>query len=173
MSKFYQCENFYPFLRNPQKYLREDKKIVARSGLEQEKFRSFDSNPNILAWNSENIIIPYNKPIFDGAGKLIKFEVRKYYVDVYLVAKNKDIIEEYLAEIKPLSQVHIPVKPKRKGKKTTKNYLNKMCTWYVNMAKWTTSKKYADMLRKKYNRNIDFIIITEKDTIRLEDVITK
>lgn len=160
-SKFYSCQNYYSYLKFPEKYLREDHKLTARSGLEITYFNKFDRNKNIIEWNSESIAIPYNKPTFDGYGKIIGCERKNYMVDVYIKIMNNGIVQEILGEIKPYDQLFKPEEPKRKTTKSQKNYINKKCTWMINMAKWEMAEKFVENIRKRYNRNIHFMLFTE------------
>ncbi len=77
---------------NSQKYIGKGKPTY-RSGWELKFFRWADLNENILAWGSENIIIPYLNPL-DG-------KVHRYFVDNYVVIKEGENIKKYLIEIKP------------------------------------------------------------------------
>ena len=52
-------------------------KAVYRSGLELKFFRFCDTNPNVLKWGSENVVVPYKSPLDN--------RVHKYYVDNYWV----------------------------------------------------------------------------------------
>ena len=74
-------------------------------------FRWADLNENILAWGSENIIIPYVNPLDD--------KVHRYFVDNFIVFKDKDgNNNKFLIEIKPSKQTQRPVKTKYKKQKT-------------------------------------------------------
>ena len=168
---FYKCDNYYPLLKNPQKYLREDSKLTARSGLEIDYFKKFDRNKNILEWNSENIIVPYEKPMFDKFGNFKGTQTRKYIVDVYIKIRNKKgIVEEILGEIKPKTQVFKPRLGKRKTAKGKKNFINEKIRWFINISKWTAVEKLVSDIRKSRNRNIRFKIFTESDVLDLEEI---
>lgn len=119
---------------------------VYRSGWELKFFRWCDCNPNILAWNSEGVIIPYKSPL-DG-------RIHRYFVDGLITIKESTGAKTYLIEIKPSSQVKAPEKKKYK-RKTTMIYEQK--TWVVNQAKWEAAGKWA---KKK---GIEFKILTEKE----------
>lgn len=169
---FYQCKNFYSYLKHPEKYLREDKVITARSGLEMDYFKKFDMNASIISWDSENIVIPYPKPIFDNVGHIIKYENRKYYPDIYLKVRKKDgSIEEIIGEIKPMKQVIKPELGKRNTEKGKKNFINEKCRWYINALKWKAANGYAKIIREKYNRNINFYIFTENKIVDFKDIL--
>lgn len=131
---------------NTSKYIGNSDPIY-RSGWELKFFRWADLNENIIAWGSENIIIPYISPL-DG-------KVHRYFVDNFIVFKNKDGKKsKFLIEIKPSKQVTKPVTTKGK-RRTTILYEQK--TWVVNQAKWEAAKRWAN--KKGY----EFLILTEKE----------
>lgn len=131
---------------NPQKYIGSSNPIY-RSGWELKFFRWADLNENIIAWGSENIIIPYVSP-FDQ-------KVHRYFVDNFIVFKDKDgNKKKFLIEIKPSSQVARPEYSKRK-KQSTMVY--EQTTWVTNQAKWEAAKKWAE------KKNCQFLILTEKE----------
>jgi hypothetical protein len=131
---------------NTEKYLGKTNPVY-RSGWELKFFRWADTNPNILAWGSENIIIPYINPLDQ--------KVHRYFVDNFIVFKDKDgNKQKLLIEIKPSKQTIQPVTTKGKHKKTI---LYEQTTWITNQAKWTAAKEWA---KKK---NMEFIILTEKE----------
>jgi hypothetical protein len=120
---------------------------IYRSGWELRFFRWADMNENILAWGSENIIIPYVSPV-DG-------KVHRYFVDNFVVFKDKDgNKQKFLIEIKPSKQV---AKPLAHGNKKKSTILYEQVTWITNQAKWGAAKKWAE--KKGYQ----FIILTEKE----------
>ena len=131
---------------NTSKYIGNSDPIY-RSGWELKFFRWADLNENIIAWGSENIIIPYISPL-DG-------KVHRYFVDNFIVFKNKEGKKsKFLIEIKPSKQVAKPVSTKGK-RRTTILYEQK--TWVINQAKWEAAKRWAD--KKGY----EFLILTEKE----------
>ena len=119
---------------------------VYRSGWELKFFRWCYCNPNIVAWNSEGVIIPYQSPL-DG-------RIHRYFVDGLISIKESTGTKTYLIEIKPSSQVKAP-QPKKYKRKSTMLYEQK--TWVVNQAKWEAAEKWA---KKK---GIEFKILTEKE----------
>jgi hypothetical protein len=131
---------------NTSKYIGNSDPIY-RSGWELKFFRWADLNENIIAWGSENIIIPYISPL-DG-------KVHRYFVDNFIIFKNKEGKKnKFLIEIKPSKQVVKPVSTKGK-RRTTILYEQK--TWVINQAKWEAAKRWAD--KKGY----EFLILTEKE----------
>jgi len=131
---------------NSQKYIGSGNPTY-RSGWELKFFRWADLNENILAWGSENIIIPYVNPLDD--------KVHRYFVDNFIVFKDKDgNNNKFLIEIKPSKQTQRPVKTKYKKQKTIL-YEQKM--YIQNTAKCEAANKWAK--KKGYK----FLIITEKE----------
>lgn len=142
MAKFYKSK-FTP--RNPQKYLGDPTNIISRSSWELKCMNHFDTSSNIIAWNQEEIVIPYRSPK-DG-----KFH--RYFIDFLIVTNDKDgnrIIT--LVEVKPKKQT---IPPTKQGKKK-KNYLYEAMRYAINKAKW----EYAEAYCKKKGWN--FVIMTEE-----------
>jgi hypothetical protein len=118
-----------------------------RSGWELKFFRWADTNENVVAWGSENIIIPYINPLDN--------KVHRYFVDNYVVFKDKEgNKKKFLIEIKPSKQVE---KPSSRGNKKQSTVLHEQVTWVTNQAKWEAAKKWAD------KKGCQFIILTEKE----------
>jgi hypothetical protein len=86
-----------------------------------------DNHPDILQWNSEEIVIPYRSPV-DGM-------MHRYFPD--FLVKTKDVT--MIIEIKPKKQTIPPKKPK----KVSRQYLNEVMTWGVNEAKWKAAQEYC------------------------------
>lgn len=110
----------------------------------------FDRNPDVLEWNSEEIIIPYFSPL-DG-------KAHRYFPDFWIKVKTKTgVLAEHLIEVKPHDQTIAP-KKLVDGKKPTKRYLEEVETYIRNRAKWQASEAYC----KK--RDLTFQILTEKNS---------
>jgi hypothetical protein len=130
---------------NPGKYLGDVGKIRFLSSWEL-RFQSFcDTNPNIIAWSSETIYVPYYHPIK---------KKQCHYIPDFLI-KYKDSKGNVFIEI-------IEIKPaKEAGLTKTKNaYDLAMIT--VNRAKWAAAEAFC------VKRNIKFRVITELDMFRTE-----
>ena len=138
-SRFKQGQ-FIP--KHPEKYVGRVDKIRYMSSYELEMHMFLDSNPNVLNWSSEEIVIPYVKPT-DG-------KVHRYYIDYWVryVDDNGEIKEELL-EVKPKAQTRQP-------RKNHKHFLHEQVTYAVNLAKWEAAKKYAD------RNGMIFRIVTER-----------
>ena len=121
---------------NPSKYLGDPSNIVFRSGWERIYFIKCDRNTNIVAWASEELIIPYYSTVDKRA--------RRYFPDVLLHVRKEDgSIEKTLVEIKPYKETIKPVMPKRMTKKTRARMLEEHITYQRNMDKWEAASKYC------------------------------
>lgn len=89
--------------RNPNKYRGDPTNIIYRSGWELKVMMSFDHDPSVLEWSSEETIIPYMSPR-DGA-------YHRYFPD-FKVRLKEGI---FLVEVKPLKDLS-PSKSKNKQK---------------------------------------------------------
>lgn len=109
--------------------------------------QKFDSHPDVLEWNSEEIIIPYRSPI-DG-------RVHRYFPDFFIKMRNKQgIIENILIEVKPHAQTKAPA---AKTGKPNRRYIYEVQNWGINSAKWEQAVNFCR------ERNWKFQIITEKE----------
>lgn len=128
----------------PQKYKGDVSNIIWRSSWELRFLKYLDTNPAILEYGSEEVIVPYISPI-DG-------KYHRYFVDFYFKLKNKSgEIKRYLVEIKPYAQTIEPKKPKR----ITESYMSSVQTYLINRAKWNAAEIYAQ------KNNMHFVILTE------------
>jgi len=131
--------------------------IVYRSSLERKMMVVLDGNSSVISWGSENVIIPYFK----------KTEKRfaRYFVDFYMKLQIGKALKEYIVEVKPFSQLTLDAKPHGNKKASTLAY--EAIQMSNNNCKWEAAKTWCMEQRKKTNRDIEFIIITEKniDTI--------
>jgi hypothetical protein len=117
-----------------------------RSLLERKFFYYFDNNPNVTAWASESIVVPY----YNDVDK----KVHKYYVDLVAAIKdNNGNVQKYLIEIKPHTQTQAPI-PSDKKKSSTVLYENLM--YHQNQCKWKAASEYAT------KKGMKFIVLTEK-----------
>jgi hypothetical protein len=121
--------------------------ITYRSSFELLAFNFLDNTPDIVAWSSETIIVPYIKPQDQ--------KLHRYYVDIWAIVRQpNNKFKTFLIEIKPANQVK---KPRKTAKKSDKTYLTEMLTWTTNQAKWAAAKLYAK------EHGMEFIIWTENE----------
>ena len=133
-------------VRNPQKYLGDYNNVIYRSSWELKFLSWCDNNKNVVAFCSEEVIVPYKSPV-DG-------KYHRYFVDMLAKIKNQnDEIKTYLIEVKPYKQTQQPEQRKR----VTKQYITEVATWGVNQAKWKAANEYC------LDRGWEFKILTEKE----------
>lgn len=131
----------------PEKYKGDLTKIFYRSSWECKAFAFLDTNPSIVSWTSETVIVSYISPLDN--------KPHRYFVDLYFKVKTKDNqYKEYVAEIKPKIQT---IEPKKTANKSQKRYIQEVETYVVNAAKWKAAKKYCD------ERGWEFTLLTESD----------
>jgi len=114
--------------KNKDKYIGDHKGIVYRSLWERNTFRWLDQNSSIVAWNSEEVVIPYicetdRKP-------------HRYFMDLWFKTREG---KTYIVEIKPKRQTQPPSTPKRK----TRKYIKESLTYVKNRSKWEAAAEYA------------------------------
>lgn len=125
--------------QNPEKYIGNSPPVF-RSSWEKRFFETMDTNPNILAWASEPLKIPYKHPLTHN--------VHNYIPDLLIKYRDADgNIKVELIEIKPLSQTLEEYSSSKYDKIKTA----------INKAKWEYAKQFC-----KQN-NITFRILTEAE----------
>lgn len=132
-------------VRNPEKYLGDVNNVIYRSSWELKFFIYADQSPNIIGWNSEEVVIPYISPI-DG-------KIHRYYTDAYIELKRGNKIEKKVCEIKPEAEKYPPKQPK----KVTRSYINRLKTFHVNQAKWKSATEFCN------ERDMEFVVLTERE----------
>ena len=135
--------------KHPEKYKGDPTKIIYRSSWELRFMKLLDEKSDVVQWASEELAIPYKSPI-DG-------KWHRYFPDFLVRMRNRDgDIVVKMIEIKPRSQ-SVPPKPKSKGSKPTKKYLQEVATYGINMSKWNAAKDYCE------DRKWEFVVLTEKE----------
>ena len=124
---------------------------VFRSGLESQLMVILDSNPNVVKWSSESIVLPYFKKTEN--------RMARYFVDFYFAIKIGEQVREYIVETKPSNQTVLKEYSSR-AKPSTVAYA--AIEFSNNQCKWEAAKKWCQEQTKK-GRKIDFLIITEKN----------
>ena len=130
--------------KNIKKYIGNPLTIKYRSLWERQVFRWLDANPNVLLWNSEEVVIPYRCKTDN--------KMHRYFMDLYVKFNDG---KSYLIEIKPKKQTKPPKEPTRKSKK----YIKEVMAYVKNQSKWEAAESYANQ------RSMKFQIWTE-DTIK-------
>ena len=116
------------------------------SSWELKLFRWCDTNPNVLEWGSETMVIPYENPLDK--------KIHRYIVDALIKLKTATGIKKFLVEVKPLKQTIKPVETPNKQKKTL---LYEQLTYIQNQAKWQAAKEFCK------NRGLEFVLLSEKE----------
>lgn len=130
--------------KNHEKYRGDIRKIQYRSSWESWFMRWLDANPNVVKWNSEEVVIPY----FSNAdGKK-----RRYFMDFWFKTEDG---KEFFIEIKPKKETMPPPKPAQLTTATKKRYIDSIYTWSVNNDKWAAAQKVAE------KNNVQFRLLTE------------
>jgi hypothetical protein len=144
MARHYIQGYFKP--KRPEKYVGDINNIYYRSSWELKFLNWCDSNPSVLKYNNEELVIPYISPVDKRP--------HRYFVDFVIMVKTRtNEIKKYAVEIKPNIQRSAP----RSNGKKTKKYLTEMATYVVNTEKW----KAADLFCQR--NNMDFIVLDEYD----------
>jgi hypothetical protein len=115
-------------LKNPGKYTGDGSRVMFRSLWERQTFRFLDESPDIVAWSSEEIVIPYicktdNRP-------------HRYFVDLHIQFRDG---RQFLIEIKPKCQTVPPKEPSRQ----TRRYITEVLAYVKNQSKWDAADAYA------------------------------
>jgi len=123
--------------KNPSKYA-GNKLPTWRSGWEAKFMEFCDSHPNILAWSSENVKIPYMHPL---TGKIANY-IPDFMVQ-YIDKNGKEFVE--IIEIKPSTQsTNESARSQRDRTQVV-----------INSAKWASAQAYCKQ------RGIKFKVINE------------
>jgi len=125
--------------------------IIYRSSWERKFCHWCDHNEDVVYWMSEPFSIPYYN--------ILDKKFHKYYPDFFIKMKRGDIVEHYVVEVKPKSQLKKPKQPKRKTKKALENYKHGYETYVRNLCKTDALKKAAQQ------RNCKVMLITEDSNI--------
>lgn len=130
--------------RNPNKYVGDHNNIVYRSSWEVKVMDWLDRNPDVISWQSEELIIPYVSPADS--------RWHRYFPDFVVKVRTKEgQLKTMVLEVKPDKQT----KPPEVKKRITKQYISEVTTWGVNQAKWKAAQEFCA------DRGWEFKIITE------------
>ena len=139
--------------KNPAKYKGDPTKIIYRSLWEFKFFRFVDEHPDVIWWQSEEVIVPYRSPIDS--------RVHRYFPDVIVHKRSPEgKIQTIMVEIKPYKQT-LPPDPSKKNNtpsgRVSRRYLNEVKNYGINSAKWKAARQYCA------DRGWEFVIMTEKE----------
>ena len=88
-----------------------------------------DSNTEVTAWSSEEVVIPYLCPVDK--------KVHRYFIDFWIETTKGT----FLVEVKPQREC-LPPSPKR----NKRQMLTEAAVYQRNQAKWQAAEKYATSL---------------------------
>lgn len=134
-------QSFYN-IKNPEKYIGNNLP-KCRSSWERKYCEYLDTNPNVVKWSSETIVIHYLDPITQ--------KEKRYFVDFFILTSQG---KKFLIEVKPHREILVPRKTKEKKPSTI---LYEQKTFLRNTAKWNAARAFC----QKYGW--EFRIITEKE----------
>ena len=133
-------------IENIKKYKGDISDVIYRSSWELKFMRWCDSNPSVLEWGSETVIIPYRSPVDNN--------VHRYFVDFYIKIQDKDKkVLKYLIEIKPEKFTKPPPIPQKK----TKSFIQEVFNYGINQSKWEAASSFCK------DRGWQFLVLTERD----------
>jgi hypothetical protein len=133
-------------IENIKKYKGDISDVIYRSSWELKFMRWCDSNPSVLEWGSETVIIPYRSPVDNN--------IHRYFVDFYIKIKDKDNkVLKYLIEIKPEKFTKPPPIPQKK----TKSFIQEVFNYGINQSKWEAASSFCK------DRGWQFLVLTERD----------
>lgn len=135
---------------NKEKYKGDWKKITYRSTWEAFFMKWLDTHPQVLQWNSEEVVIPY---FCNAEGKK-----RRYFMDFWA---KFDTGQQFFFEVKPKKETMPPKIPAKVTVAAKKRYINENYTWSVNTDKWKAASATADKM------GIIFRLITEDSLKKL------
>lgn len=136
--------------KNISKYKGNVTNIKYRSLWEKQFMDYCDSNPHVVRWNSEEVVIPYRSQADND-------KLRRYFVDFWVKYDNGD---EYIFEVKPFKETQMPRRPQRMTEKGRQRLIQEIYTYRVNQDKWKAAQEIA---RKK---GWKFRVLTEKSLPR-------
>lgn len=134
--------------KNPDKY-KGKLPIIYRSSWEFRAMQMFDEHPNILAWSSESLQIPYYNPL----AKRWTVYIPDFLV-LYVDKDGKQFCE--LMEIKPLKEVTGYQQINERTGKPKRVSAHDRAAQAVNAAKWSAALEFCA------KRQWSFRVVTEE-----------
>lgn len=105
-----------------------------------------DSSPDVIAWASEPMPIPYYDPTSQRN--------RRYFPDFVVKIRQKDgKVVTFMIEVKPLKETIAPVQTK----KNKRRFIKEALTYGKNTAKWRAAHAYCQ------GQGWVFKVMTEKE----------
>lgn len=119
-------------LKNPSKYLGDAQNIVYRSSWEFSVMMWCDSNPSVVSWSSEELVIPYLCPTDGG--------YHRYFIDFTITFKDN---KRLWIELKPDKYTRPPEQSKKSTRAAKKRYITEVYQYVKNQAKWKAAAHAA------------------------------
>lgn len=119
-------------VKNTKKYSGQANQVYYRSSWELSLMLWCDSNPCVLAWSSEELVIPYLCPTDN--------KIHRYFVDFRITFEGN---KTYLIELKP-KKYTVPPTQKTNQKRHRKRYITEVLDFVKNQAKWKAANAYAE-----------------------------
>lgn len=133
---------FHPTI--PKKYRGDVGNIIYGSSWELRVMKWLDSHPEVIWWNSEELVIPYVSPVDN--------KKHRYFPDFIAQMKRKDgSVMTYVIEVKPDSQTKMPTQ-----KRKTSRFITEAATYAINQEKWRAADKFCE------EHGWKFVVVTEK-----------
>ena len=130
--------------KNKNKYKGNPANVIYRSLWERKFMVYCDTNPAILEWGSEELIIPYKSPLDS--------KIHRYFPSFYIKYKDKEgKLRKLIVEVKPKKYT---VAPTKKPKRKTMKWQNEVREYLKNTAKWEAAKQWSG------KRGMEFTILT-------------
>jgi hypothetical protein len=137
--------------KNPQKYAGDATNIMFRSSWEIAMMKFLDSSQAVIKWGSEELVIPYLKPVIDPVTGRPGFKPARYFPDFVVVYQDKDgNIQKEVLEVKPLKETLA---------EKAKSDRDKMAL-AVNIAKWKAAEVFCRQ------NGMKFRVITEQSLFK-------
>lgn len=132
--------------KNPKKYKGDSSDITYRSSWEFTMMMKFDSNPNVVEWSSEEVVVPYRTVLdeaYEARYKISYKRWHRYYVDFYVkLVDRSGKTQRLLIEVKPKHETVKP-DPANYPKNNRVRFKRDMVKWTINEAKWKAAREYA------------------------------
>ena len=159
----YKQGNYIPVNKDKVIKLNEKGGVYFRSSWEQKVCLYLDLNSNVTKWGCEFMKIPYTMELVDQNG-VLKSSSHNYFADFYYeMIRSDGTINRVIMEVKPYNETLEPKVPLSATKKQLETFEYNMKMWQRNLFKWDAAINYCS------NRDIKFVILTEKDINRLKN----
>lgn len=137
--------------KNPEKYAGDASKIMFRSSWEVTVMKFLDSSVAVMKWGSEELAIPYLKPVIDPVTGRASAKVANYYPDFVVVYRDKNgTVKKEILEVKPAKEASLD---------KAKSSYDKLAL-AVNISKWRAAEEFAT------RNGMTFRVITENSLFK-------